>query len=282
MAIFYNQATLSYRNVTVASNLVTGEITEAVSVSKTAVEPCYRAGGTVTYVIHLINAGTVPFADLTLTDDLGAYAFGGGTVVPLEYVEGSLLVFADGVEQPTPAVTGGQSLTVSGLSLPAGYNVAVIYQAAVNGYAPLGTGACIENTVTVEGGQLPHAVTASCSLPICQNAELSLTKALSPTAVTGNGRLTYTFVLENRGLTEASGDVVLADGFDPILSDLTVTCGGQSWSEGTEYTYDQTTGEFASLAGALTIPAATAVQDPATGVWGVEPGTVTVVICGNI
>lgn len=282
MAIFYNQATLSYQNVTVASNLVTGEITEAVTVTKHAVESCYHAGGTVTYAVNLINAGTVPFGELTLTDDLGAYAFGGGKVTPLEYVEGSLLVFADGVQQAEPTVTGTDPLTMTGISLPAGYNVTVIYQATVNGYAPLGTGAAVCNTVTLSGGQLPGPISAENTLPVCESAELSLSKSLSPAAVTGSGRLTYTFVLENRGLTEASGDLTLADDFDPILSDLTVTCGGQTWTEGTQYQYDESTGAFRTLEGQLTIPAASAVQDPTTGVWGVEPGTVTLVICGNI
>ena len=97
---------------------------------------------------------------------------------------------------------------------------------------------------------------------------------------TGDSSHVYLHILQPSRLPSNGTEAVVVVPFSGKVR--SVTCGGQSWSEGTEYTYDQTTGEFASLAGALTIPAATAVQDPATGVWGVEPGTVTVVICGNI
>lgn len=36
--------------------------------------------------------------------------------------------------------------------------------------------------------------------------------------------------------------IVITDQFNPILSDLTVTFNGTAWAEGTQYTYDQTTG----------------------------------------
>lgn len=50
MAIFYNQATLSYNDTVTNSNIVTGEITETLTVTKTALTPTYTAGDTVTYM----------------------------------------------------------------------------------------------------------------------------------------------------------------------------------------------------------------------------------------
>ena len=94
MASFTNVATLSYGGNQVSSNVVTGEIREVLTVSKTAVPAAYAVGDTITYVIYLINSGTAALTGLTVTDDLGGYAFGAGTVMPVNRSGG-------------PAVTSG-------------------------------------------------------------------------------------------------------------------------------------------------------------------------------
>ena len=93
MAAFYNQATLSYRGTDVVSNITTGEITESLTASKTAVTDSYGAGDEITYVVSLVNTGTDSLENLTLTDDLGAYEADGQTLEPLSYVDGSILYF---------------------------------------------------------------------------------------------------------------------------------------------------------------------------------------------
>lgn len=55
-----------------------------------------------------------------------------------------------------------------------------------------------------------------------------------------------------------------------------------AWRETTNYTYDETTGLFATLAGEITVPAASYTQDPVTGAWLVNPGVSTLVITGTI
>ena len=74
MATFYNQATLSYNGNTTTSNITTGELVEVLSAKKHALLPDYVAGDAVTYIVTVVNSGTVPFTDLTITDDLGKYA----------------------------------------------------------------------------------------------------------------------------------------------------------------------------------------------------------------
>ena len=49
MASFTNFATLSYNGGTTNSNIVTGEILEALTAVKTAVSANYSAGGRITY-----------------------------------------------------------------------------------------------------------------------------------------------------------------------------------------------------------------------------------------
>ena len=44
----------------------------------------------------------------------------------------------------------------------------------------------------------------------------------------------------------------------------------------------QTTGEFATVAGQITVPAATYVQDPLTGLWSVQPGVAVLTVTGTV
>ena len=106
----------------------------------------------------------------------------------------------------------------------------------------------------------------------------------APSVVPANGQLTYTFVIENYGNTEAAaGDnVVITDTFNPILRNISVTYNGNAWTETTNYTYNETTGAFATVAGQITVPAATFTQDAATGAITTTPGTAVVTVTGNI
>ena len=155
MATFFNQATLTYSGGTVNSNVTAGELVEVLSVNKTAVAQTYAQGDEITYAVNLINTGTAPLTGLTVTDDLGAYAFDTQTLVPLVYIADSVKVFADGVPQATPAVTEGAPLVIDGITVPADGVTTVLYTVRVNSFAaPTGTG-LITNTVTVSGGVTP-------------------------------------------------------------------------------------------------------------------------------
>lgn len=282
MATFTNKATLSYSGRTIDSNTVTGTITEALRVTKNALLGTYVQGGRLTYIVSIINSGNADVAGLTVEDDLGGYAFGGSTVYPLSYVEGSLAYYADGELQAPPTVVAGPPLSVQGIRVEANSNTTLIYQADVTEYAPLDVGSTITNTVTVVG-LLGGDVTASETVETVDEAELTITKFLSPTNVTENGNLTYTFVIQNLGNTEAvaTDDIVVRDVFEPILDITSVTLNGTPLAEGTGYTYDETTGEFETVASVITVPAATYTQLP-DGSYTVTPGSVTLTVSGNI
>jgi uncharacterized repeat protein (TIGR01451 family) len=112
MAIFSNQATLVYNGNTTNSNIAYGEILDVLAATKTAVEGTYTPGALVTYVVTLRNTGSAPLTGLTVTDDLGGYAFNGSTVYPLTYEAGSAVLFVNGVPQAAPAVTVEPPLSV--------------------------------------------------------------------------------------------------------------------------------------------------------------------------
>ena len=113
---------------------------------------------------------------------------------------------------------------------------------------------------------------------------LTITKSVSPVPVTENGTLTYTFLIQNAGSAPADigTDAVIVDTFNPLLSNLAVSFNGTAWAETTNYTYDETTGVFTTIAGQITVPAATYTQNPVTGVWTADPGVSTLVVKGTI
>lgn len=283
MATFFNQATLRYNNTVTNSNIASGELVEVLSATKTAVRDTYQVGEDITYAVSILNSGTVPFTGLTVTDDLGAYTVGTTTVTPLTYGEGSVRYYVNGVLQPAPAVVAGPPLQVSGISVPAGGNALILYEAQVNAFAPPTVDGEVVNTVTVSGGGITP-ITATETVTARDAAALAVNKSITPAVVTDNSRVTYTLTLQNTGNTavDATEDAVITDTFDPILTDLVVSFNGTALTEGTDYTYDETTGAFATLPGVIAVPAATYVQDPTTGEWTVTPGVSTLTIVGTI
>lgn len=283
MASFTNMATLSYSGGQINSNIVTGQLQEALTVTKTAVAPSYTIGETAAYVLTLVNAGTSALTGLSISDDLGAYTGGGGTVYPLRYEEGTLHYYVGGVAQATPTVTAGPPLTISGISVPAGGSAVLVYQTRVSAYASPEVEGEIRNTVTVSGGTLAAAQTAEAVTAARLAPQLAISKALSPSVVTENGQLTYTFTVQNFGnvAVSAGDNAVISDTFDPILRDIRVTYNGAAWTAGTNYSYDETTGVFATAAGQLTVPEATYTQN-ADGSWAVDPGSVILTVSGTV
>lgn len=283
MARFTNQAQIRYGDAVSNSNIAVGEILEVLSVTKTAVRNTYGQNDSVTYIVSIVNAGTVPFTGITVTDNLGAYPFGGNTLVPLTYIAGTAKYYVNGVVQATPAVTAGPPLVVAGLTIPANGNITLIYEAAVNRYAPLSVESSVVNTVTVSGNGIT-AVQAEETIQAESAPVLMITKSVSPVPVTENGTLTYTFLIQNIGnvaAEEATG-VIVTDQFDPILSNLAVSFNGTAFSSPADYTYNEATGAFSTVAGQVTVPAASFVQDAETGVWSISPGVSTLVITGTI
>ena len=253
MASFTNFATLSYNGGTTNSNTVTGELLEALTVTKTAVVKNYAANDKITYIISIVNSGAQPVTNLTVTDNLGAYEFNSGTVYPLAYVSNSVRYYVNGVLQTAPTATSEPPLVITVPNVPANGSIMLVYEAEVTAYAPLGTDGSITNTANVTDGNLE--VSASETVSTDDRAVLTISKALCPAVVT--------------------------DTFDPILKNIAVTFNGTAWTAGTQYTYGETTGVFATLPGQITVPAAQYTQNE-NGTWATAPGTAEVVITGIV
>ena len=197
MALFFNQATLSHNGTSTVSNITTGEIIEALTATKTAVVPTYNANSTITYVLSLLNSSQAAISGLTITDTLGSYSFGALTLKPLDYIEGSVKYYINGVLQAAPAATTIPELAFSNITVPAGGNTTIIYDAKINNFAPLSTDSTITNTASISGNDIANPVTAAETISTENGTNLSINKSLSPTTITENGQITYTFVIEN-------------------------------------------------------------------------------------
>ncbi len=283
MATFFNQATLSYSGGTVNSNIATGEIIEVLSATKIAATDSYTPGSDITYAVNIVNSGAVAFNGLTLNDNLGEYTFGTGNVQPLEYVGGSVRLFVNGVLQATPTVTGTNPLTVTNINIPENGVATLLYTARVNNFANPEAGGTIINTATINGGGITE-ITVDETITADSAPNLAINKSVSPTTVTENGQITYTFTINNIGnaVADATDNVIITDTFNPILSNITVTYNGTTWTEGVNYTYNQATGLFATNIGQITVPAATYTQDTTTGIWTTDPGVATVTVTGTV
>ena len=283
MAIFSNQATLTYNGNSTNSNIAYGEILDVLVATKTAVEGTYTPGTLVTYVVTLRNTGTAALTGLTVTDNLGGYTLGGTTVYPLTYETGSVALFTNGVPQPAPAVTAGPPLVITGITVPVGGDVVLVYQARANEYANPTTEGTIVNTVTVTGDGLNAPITATETVTAEAAPDLTITKSITPTQVVDNDRVTYTFVIQNSGneAVVATDNAAITDTFDPILTALAVTFNGTPWTAGVEYAYDEITGLFTTNPGQITVPAATYTQ-AADGTWAVTPGTAVLTVTGTV
>lgn len=284
MATFYNQATLVYNGNTTTSNVTTGELLEVLSATKTAVVDRYIANDSITYIINIINSGSTAFSNLTLTDDLGAYDLNELSLRPLTYVEDSVQYFINGILQASPAIKAAAPLTVNGISVPANGNATIIYQTKTNEFTPLEADASITNTGVISGNGLTTDLLVSDTIYADTSAVLTISKSIYPTTVTENGQITYTFVIQNSGNTAATADddVIVTDTFDPVLNAIIVTFNGASWAAPTHYVYSEATGAFSTVAGAITVPAATYTRDDTTGAVTVNPGVSVLTVTGTI
>ncbi len=281
MPTFQNQATLYTNNSITRSNVVTGQVNEVLAVTKTAVMDDYIQGDDITYVVTLVNSASSATTGITLTDDLGAYTFGTEqdetTLYPLEYTEGSVLYYVNGTLQPSPAVTSTQPLVIEGIGIPAGGNAMIIYEATATIFADPTVGGEITNTVSTTNGCAD--ATASETVTTATAPNLTISKAVCPGEVNECEEITYTFVIQNHGNTEATTEdgVYVVDEFDPVINITSVTIDGDNF---TAYTYED--GTFTTNVGAITVPAATYEQDPTTGAWITVPGVTTLTVTGTI
>ncbi|MBQ7338232.1 MAG: DUF11 domain-containing protein [Clostridia bacterium] len=281
-----NQASVAYeyngQSASVLSNIATATLNEPLSVEKVSLESVYRFGDEITYSVSFVNSSNAALTGITVTDDLGTYTTGvpGTSVTPLTYV-GTAILFLDGVYSGaiTPTVADN-SVTFSLPTLAAGARAQILYKAFVNNAAPLTEGATITNTALVNATGITTPAQDSNTVSADRYAEVTVTKSMSPANVVDGDALTYTFVINNYGNAPAD-NIVLRDAFDPAPENITLQLGGVT-QPANSYTYEGGILTFPAAGGseALSLPAATIVQDGTTGIVTVTPSSLTITVTG--
>ena len=174
-------------------------------------------------------------------------------------------------------------MTVTGISVPAGGNAVIVYEARVNGTAPLTAESEIVNTAELSGGGITP-ITVTDTVNVSAEPRLTISKAICPSTVVENGQVTYTFVIQNSGniAAVAADGITVTDTFDPVLNDIAVALDGTALALTTDYTYDTATGAFATVPGRITVPAATFAQNAGTGEYTVTPGVAVLTVTGTV
>lgn len=282
-----NFATVSYTSggvtETRVSNIAEISVESAIGFTKTSLGNTYNDNSVLTYILTITNSSGSEITGSTITDNLGTYVFGTTELTPLEYVDPAVLLINGqdvtaqlGVD---PSVQG--SLTFSIPTIPAGATANIIYKAQVNDFAPLALDSTIVNTSTFESNSECADTTASATVSVANAANISIIKQMCPNPVICGDTITYSIKIYNYGNTAAE-NVVLTDDFNPAPTNITVSRDGVLLL-GTDYTYiDGTLTVPAADATSVTVPAATFVQDPTTGIVSITPGVVEYTITGII
>ncbi len=280
-----NQANIAFNYGNVAgsatSNIATTTLLDPLAAEKRSVGTTYRAGERITYTVSVVNNGNTTIQNVTVIDNLGAYTAGTETYTPLTYTGDASLYVNGAYVSALEGTVGADGVTFVIPTLVPGANALIVYTADVNSFAPLADGSTIVNTVGVTAQGVTTPVTATNTITVEDYANITITKEMSPDPVSDGDVLTYTFTIRNFGNTPAT-DVVLTDNFAPAPAAITVTVGGEI-VPATNYTYENglltlPTGDDFSM----TVPAATVMQDPATGEVTVTPGVLVITVSGTI
>lgn len=279
MAEFHNQAMLSSVEGTIMSNEIHGKVMDRIEVNRESLPGCYAVGDNIGYVIQIINNSDIDYSNLTVTDNLGKNMM----ITPLDYTQEPAKYYINGEPQGEITPKATMPLIFDKISVPAGETAAVAYNLKVNENAPFGEGAAITTTTSVTHSTLCSPVTAQDIIEICNQPRLSIIKNACPLTVTEGDYITYTFTVENRGVSEADADdkIVLTDVFNPRLGGISVTYNGEIWQKGIDYDYSETTGFFKSKA-VIKVPAAGVQMEDSINSKIIKPGISVITIRGKV
>lgn len=206
----YNDSTETKTN---ASNIITQSTKDkySITVEKTSLTDCFRAGENIFYMITVTNSGCECLNNFVISDNLSGEDY-------LTYVDGSARLFLNGnMQEIAPSNVSSLEFEVPE-RLEKGSSLILQYNALVN--ENISTDVLeITNEVTVraypcgcgcENNNSRHCVTetATATVSRCEFAEVLITKAISNNNVCCGDEIDYFITLTNTGTVDATNVVV--------------------------------------------------------------------------
>lgn len=229
----YEGSTETYTN---DSNIVNSSMKDqySISVEKTSTSSCFKAGDTITYMIHITNDGCCCLGRFEIVDTFENSNF-------LSYIEGSSRLFINGSMQTIiPTEINPLTFEIEGRvekeeELILQYNMHVSSNISADIMS-------LENSVEVraypcgcDNNSNNRSIegTATLSIPKCEFAEVLITKSVSNDNLCCGEELDYLITLTNTGTVDAINVVVT----DSLPSNFTLT-EVHSENNGVHYKYD--------------------------------------------
>lgn len=258
------------------SNVATTSLIEdfAISGSKTALKTEYRPGENIAYQVYIVNNGTQPLYNVSVTDDRG------GSNTPLSFISGSAFLNLNGTNsQIIPTTSNPLTFTLT-TPLDSGDQATITYMMRVNAglsediNSITNTAQITANEGVSTGDEIFVDPAPSATITLEDYAYLTILKDVSESEIVPGQTFSYTITLENSGNLEANGVVVtdtLPNGFT-ISSITSQTNGVTQTFTPSDYTVDIVTNTLTLPSGSplsLSVPAAN------SGVAGVTIITIT-------
>ncbi len=266
METISNQAHVSFsyegslETYTNDSNIVNSSMKDkySFSVEKTSTTTCFRAGDTITYMVHVTNNGCGCLSGFVVVDTFENSEY-------VSYVEDSARVFINGSMQSiTPTDVSPLTFEIDG-RLERDEELILQYNVLVNANIPADIMDLVNNvTVTAYPCDCCNRNSgveenAELSIPKCEFAEVLITKAVSNDNVCCGDEIDYMITLTNIGTVDATNVIVT----DQLPSTFTAT-EIHSENNGVHYKYDSSEYDI-NGANFLTLPneTGTAIYVPA-------------------
>lgn len=233
-----NQAIITYQSgqkkQTALSNVTKARKEKPFQVSKQALEEHYDSQDKITYLLFTTNKTPQMLEKITIQDDLGKQ---NNSHAPLTYLANAQLYVEGHRVHDLSVETKKDEVAFTITHLAPHATAIVIYQAAINQYAPLAQNSQITTRSVWSSEDHSDALICTHTLQARPQAHLSITKTMSPNPVTSGQELTCVFQLANSGNIPAEV-LTFEDHFDPAPEHLHIYIEGTPLNP-EDYDYQQ-------------------------------------------
>lgn len=285
MGKFVNQTQLTFGNNIIKSNIVEGEILEALIGNKVTLTDQYLFDSVITYFINLTNNSERDISSINIEDNLATYTINNNEYTPLDYIDGSSKLFINGKEeQNLDIVKNKHNVIFKNITLKKNQTITLVYQGKINSYAPLGENNIIINKAKINYPNMTDSLVLESQLCYSNKANIKLEKSIDKTVYKIGEKIKHVIKILNYGINDLSliNNLTIKETFSPIIKNIEVTYNGVKWTNGVNYSYNSTSGNFITLSNQIALFKAKITKNENTNQYNLIPSFATLIIEGNL